>query len=209
MNKYIDKDYINDEETIDDNYDDEETIDDNYDDEEVEDISKRLNRALILRNMKASELSAITKIGKSAISQYRSGRVIPKQDKIYIIAKALNINEAWLMGFDVPMERKKDIEDIILFVANKMRIPKENVQTIYDNSFFADGTMPLTKDNLEKFIISFDLAYGNLEDNYYEDISKEKSVIFIINKALSNMSHEELKRAEQLLKLSFPDKFSF
>jgi UDP-3-O-[3-hydroxymyristoyl] glucosamine N-acyltransferase len=33
----------------------------------------------------------------------------PKQDRIYLIAKALRVSEAWLMGFDVPMERDKNI----------------------------------------------------------------------------------------------------
>lgn len=43
-------------------------------------------------------------LGKSAISQYLSGKVVPKQDKIYIIAEAMGVNPAWLMGFEVPMQ---------------------------------------------------------------------------------------------------------
>ena len=69
--------------------------------------SERLSLALSIRNMKQSELCAITKIPKSALSQYISGSFEPKQDRIYIIAKALNVSEAWLMGYDVPMERNK------------------------------------------------------------------------------------------------------
>lgn len=45
------------------------------------------------------------KMNKSDISQYVSGKVEPNQDKLYILGKALNVNEAWLMGYDVPMER--------------------------------------------------------------------------------------------------------
>lgn len=65
----------------------------------------RLRKALNIRSMKQVELSEKTTIGKSAISQYLSGKVIPKQDKIYLMAKALNVNEAWLMGYDVEMNR--------------------------------------------------------------------------------------------------------
>lgn len=54
----------------------------------------RLKKALTLRNMKQVELSEKSKIGKSAISQYLSGKVVPKQDKIYLMAKALNVNES-------------------------------------------------------------------------------------------------------------------
>lgn len=43
-------------------------------------------------------------LGKSAISQYLSGKVVPKQDKIYIIAEAMEVNPAWLMGFEAPMK---------------------------------------------------------------------------------------------------------
>ena len=43
-------------------------------------------------------------LGKSALSLYLSGKVEPKQDKIFILAKGLHVSEAWLMGFDVPMD---------------------------------------------------------------------------------------------------------
>ena len=47
------------------------------------------------------------KLTKSDLSQYISGKVsTPTQDKLFVLANALNVSEAWLMGFDVPMERK-------------------------------------------------------------------------------------------------------
>lgn len=73
----------------------------------VDETKNRLKKALSIRNMKPVELSEKTGIPKSAISQYMSGYAKPKQDRIYLICKALDINEAWLMGFDVQMERKQ------------------------------------------------------------------------------------------------------
>lgn len=67
----------------------------------------RLNQALKLRGMKQSELSTYTHIPKSAISQYISGKFEPKQDRIEVIAKVLDVSEAWLMGYDVPISRDK------------------------------------------------------------------------------------------------------
>ena len=67
--------------------------------------ASRLNIALNIRNMKATDLHRATGINKSSISQYLAGVVCPKQDRIYLLAKALNVNELWLMGHDVPMER--------------------------------------------------------------------------------------------------------
>ena len=67
--------------------------------------ASRISSALQTRNMKQSELCELTGIPKSAMSQYIKGSFEPKQDRIYKIAKALDVNEAWLMGFDVPMAR--------------------------------------------------------------------------------------------------------
>lgn len=46
------------------------------------------------------------KLGKSALNQYLSGKFEPRQDKLTILGLALDVSEAWLMGFDVPMERQ-------------------------------------------------------------------------------------------------------
>ena len=45
------------------------------------------------------------KMNKSDLSQYCSGKTEPNQDKLFVLSLALNVNEAWLMGYDVPMER--------------------------------------------------------------------------------------------------------
>lgn len=68
--------------------------------------AERISTALAIRRMKQSDLCAKTKIPKSAMSQYISGSFEPKQDRIYLIAQALSVSEAWLMGYDVPMERQ-------------------------------------------------------------------------------------------------------
>lgn len=47
------------------------------------------------------------KMNKSDISQYVSGKVEPNQDKLFVLGNALNVSEAWLMGYDVPMERQE------------------------------------------------------------------------------------------------------
>ena len=67
----------------------------------------RIKEALYIKGMKQSDLCKLTQIPKSAISQYISGAFEPKQDRVYLIAKALNVSEAWLMGLDVPMERQE------------------------------------------------------------------------------------------------------
>lgn len=46
------------------------------------------------------------KLGRNDLSQYVNGKVEPGQKKLTILGLALNVSEAWLMGFDVPMERQ-------------------------------------------------------------------------------------------------------
>lgn len=48
------------------------------------------------------------KITKTDLSQYVNDKTEPRQDKMYILSKALNVNEAWLMGFNVEKERIPD-----------------------------------------------------------------------------------------------------
>jgi transcriptional regulator with XRE-family HTH domain len=98
-----------------------------------ENISDRIKKALIIKGIKQSELCDLTKIPKSAISQYISGAFEPKKDRISIIAKSLNVSEMWLMGYDVPMEKEKSpsindelSESIKMLIELFERIPVEN-----------------------------------------------------------------------------------
>lgn len=67
--------------------------------------SDRIKEGMAIRNLKQADLVERTGISKGALSSYISGKYVPKQNNIYKIAKALNVNEAWLMGADVPMGR--------------------------------------------------------------------------------------------------------
>ena len=73
----------------------------------VDETRYRLQKALDIRGISPKELSDKTGISKSSISQYMSGYAKPKQDRIYLISKALNINPVWLLGYDVSMEIKE------------------------------------------------------------------------------------------------------
>lgn len=72
----------------------------------IESCATRIKKALSIRSMTQSELCRKTKIATSAMSEYVKGLYDPKQDKIYIMAQALNVDPVWLMGFDVPMEKE-------------------------------------------------------------------------------------------------------
>lgn len=67
-------------------------------------IKNRLNEALIFRGMTRNELADKCGINKGTISRYLRGETIPRSLAIGRIAKALNVNPAWILGYDVPME---------------------------------------------------------------------------------------------------------
>ena len=80
----------------------------------ISDFAERLRIALDFRNMKATELSALTGINKSTISQYLSKEYEPKRDRLELFAKTLNVSEAWLIGYDVPMEISSSNNDSLI-----------------------------------------------------------------------------------------------
>lgn len=75
------------------------------DKERKEEFKDRLRRAMNVRGMKSVELCERSGVPKSAVSYYLAGKSKPKADRLYIISKALDVSEAWLMGYDVPMDR--------------------------------------------------------------------------------------------------------
>ena len=52
------------------------------------------------------------KLSKSLLSKYVNGGSTPHQNSIYLLSKVLDVDEGWLMGYDVPKERIPDEERI-------------------------------------------------------------------------------------------------
>lgn len=73
--------------------------------EPVEPTSKRLRKAMELRQLKQKDLVDKTGIDKGSISHYLSGRYEPKKEAMNNLADALDVSEMWLWGYDVPMEK--------------------------------------------------------------------------------------------------------
>ena len=68
--------------------------------------ASRIKEALKIRDMTQADLCKLTGIPKSAMSQYCNGGLVPRQNRTFLIASALRVNPAWLMGLDVEMETK-------------------------------------------------------------------------------------------------------
>lgn len=78
----------------------------------VDSFKNRLKLAMDKRGIKQVDLVEKTKLDKTLINKYLSGATNARQKKLTLLADALKVNEVWLMGYDVPMERNlADLSD--------------------------------------------------------------------------------------------------
>lgn len=123
-----------------------------------ENTAIRLKRIMSDRNLRQVDILNLTepyckkydvKMNKSDISQYCSGKTEPNQDKLFILGIALNVSEAWLMGYDVPMGRN-EFKD----VPKNTHLSFDNVEDFkkaYDKSKYrGDRLISAIIDNSEK-----------------------------------------------------------
>lgn len=82
----------------------------------ISNTSARLQEVMKSRGLKQVDVLALAKpfcdkygvrLGRNDLSQYVNGKVEPGSDKLTILGLSLNLSEAWLMGYDVPPERKQ------------------------------------------------------------------------------------------------------
>ena len=133
-------------------------------DKPVSTTADRLASILLERGLKPVDLHVLTGISKPSISQYMSGAVKPKQDRIYMMAKALDVDAVWLMGYDVP---KKTIKVSASFDTARKIIPKaKNIVPFTPSRVplvgrIAAGTPILAEQNID--------GYENLADGVQAD----------------------------------------
>lgn len=60
----------------------------------------RLREAMEKKGIRQAELCRLTGIQKSAISQYLSGKFVPRQDRLELIASALGTTTGKLLGYE-------------------------------------------------------------------------------------------------------------
>lgn len=79
----------------------------------IENVAKRLNLIMKQRGLKQVDVLNLAKpfcekynvkLAKNYLSQYCSGKNEPGKDILNVLSLALNVNPAWLQGFDVPQD---------------------------------------------------------------------------------------------------------
>ena len=193
-----------------------------------QEFNMRLKKAMNSRAITQSELCEKTGIPKSAMSQYISGNFKPKQNRTHSLAKALDVNEAWLMGYDVPMERQSISEqdnnqnkNIVAINLKKIRadkmlryadisalsgVPKEDLQA------FEEGTKRPKSADIRNIELALDIEKGTLKGKKQyiptgpdESIPTKPNEIVVDNKHII-LSPEEYKKLNEFLGRSVREK---
>lgn len=94
----------------------------------------RIAEALSLRGMKQVELCEKTGLKKASVNGWIKQNWQPKQDSLYKMAKALDVSEMWLAGYDVPMERTREQSkvDELTVLINEMQ-NNDRVKNLFIN----------------------------------------------------------------------------
>ena len=145
----------------------------------MSEISKRILELLIEKNISYGELSKLTNIPKSALQRYATGETekIPI-DRLELIAKYLNVDAAYLMGwtgesalisddykyYEVP--RFESIAAGFGVIANAIRIGSDFLPL--KNKFAAAETMTV--------IVKGDSMYPKIEDGDVIAVKRQTSV---------------------------------
>lgn len=95
------------------------------------DFQYRLLKAINEKGLTAADLSRATGLSSCAISNYINGKYLPKQDKVYLLSKALNVDPGWLItGVEprkIPLEEAEapKTEEARILATGIDRLPKE------------------------------------------------------------------------------------
>lgn len=99
---------------------------------EKKELKDRLVEGLALRGMRAIDLAEKTGINKTTISYYMNGKTTPRSSKLYLIAQALDVSEAWLLGYDVAIHRSdaQKKNDSLAKLIVRLRTDSEFFETV-------------------------------------------------------------------------------
>lgn len=138
-----------------------------------ENTSMRLKRIMRDRNLKQVDILEMAKpycdnfnvkLNKNDLSQYVSGKVEPGQIKLSILSMALNVSEAWLMGYDVPMQNAIIIDEGFLNTISNSEVElikkyrslsenaKSTISTLINIEYEKSGRPAVTEEEIKKAI---------------------------------------------------------
>ncbi|MGS7304573.1 S24 family peptidase [Enterococcus faecium] len=142
---------------------------------------QRLNQLMSERNLKQVDILNMSlplqketgiKMSKSHLSQYVNGKSSPDQHKLYLLAKTLNVSEAWLLGYDVPKEDKENGVPSIESIYNQLDRPrKTKVYNFAEYQLREQNKRPKTTIEIRGYVSAGTGEW--LEDKIVDEVSYE------------------------------------
>ncbi len=124
----------------------------------MEELKIRLRRAMNSNNISQIELSEKTGIPKSSINQYLSGYAKPKDDRIFLLSKALGVTESWLIGYD------EDEDDDHYYINPETRRLAQEIYQNPDLRILFDASRNLEPDDIHAVTNMIKRFKGKSED---------------------------------------------
>lgn len=181
-----------------------------------ENTSTRLKQLMETRNLKQVDILKAcepfckqynVKMNKSDLSQYVSGKAEPNQDKLFVLGNALKVNEAWLMGYDVPMERisKQPAE---MGYGYMKQIQEENKKALLEANKIPEGFSPPPEMVLKPLVGKIAcgtpiLAEQNIED--YITVPKDVKCDFLLTCDGDSMIEAGIRSGDVVYLIKQPD----
>ena len=123
----------------------------------------RLKSIMKDRKITQTELAKRTGIRQSSISDWLNDRYEPKQDKVYIIAKALNVSPAWLLGYDENIPTNEQATNYYLDAETAEYA--EMLRTRPEMRMLFSASRGISKEEMQEFVtdggLPYDLHYVN------------------------------------------------
>lgn len=74
-------------------------------------FAQRLQALIDMKGISKSEIARACGIDRSNITRYLDGEYEAKQDVIFRLSQKYGVNEAWLMGYDIPIFKEEGNQD--------------------------------------------------------------------------------------------------
>ena len=170
--------------------------------------TKGLKQIDVLNQIKPLCKKYNIKLGSNDLSQYVTGKVIPSQKKLSLLAEFFGTNEVWLMGYDVSPEQlnyyksisQKELKQLIKVEQNEINKINKHIKTL--NSLLKHYSVYKPYDNSDKL----DMIDTMLKDykkllKYHEDNFTSYNLMLqnhVLEKEIDRLTKKNLKLESKL-----------
>lgn len=96
-------------------------------------FSNRLREAMELRGMSITELAELSGLSKASVSEYLAGKYEAKQRSIYVMAKALRVDPAGLLGIgDLEVDKETNSIPVVSTIDSEYPLIKKEYLERYE-----------------------------------------------------------------------------